>query len=188
MPSWVAPTRVRRGACAACPAAWPRPHEPETQTRPCHQTAFIEQLLRVLRRGASVCQLLVECGVDSTVAPPKTATTATQRESLRSRQCLGVGTILGPNVMRDGERLCRAKNCRLTPPTKENALPQFSGVKWSQIQILSARHCQPDATERPYFALMFRAGRRVHGRWQCPRCSTCLARGRRSTRRPPCES
>ena len=24
---------------------------------------------------------------------------------------------------------------------------------------------------------MFRAGRRVHGRWQCPRCSTCLARG-----------
>ncbi len=31
-----------------------RPHEPETQTRPCHQTAFIEQLLRVLRRGASV--------------------------------------------------------------------------------------------------------------------------------------
>jgi hypothetical protein len=66
VPSWVAPTRVRWAACAACPAAWPRPHEPETQTRPCHQTAFIEQLLRVLRRGASVCQLLVECGVDST--------------------------------------------------------------------------------------------------------------------------
>jgi Bacterial regulatory proteins, tetR family len=62
----------------------------------------------------------------------------------------------------------------------------FQAIAVRADQTLSARHCHPDATERPYFALMFRAGRRVHGRWQCPRCSTCLARGRRSIRRPRC--
>lgn len=62
----------------------------------------------------------------------------------------------------------------------------FQAIAVRADQTLSARHGHPDATERPYFALMFRAGRRIHGRWQCPRCSTCRARGRRSIRRPRC--
>jgi hypothetical protein len=46
---------------------------------------------------------------------------------------LNVGTVLGPHVMRDGERParvgtpCCAKNCRWTPPTSVNALPPFPG-------------------------------------------------------------
>jgi hypothetical protein len=49
------------------------------------------------------------------------------------RKAHPLGTAWGPHVMRDGERTarlcmpCRAKNRRLTPPTRENALPQFTG-------------------------------------------------------------
>jgi hypothetical protein len=68
VPSWVAPTRVRRA-----PPALPAPQlgHVRMNLKPrlgrVIKRLFIEQLLRVLRRGASACRLLVECGVDSTV-------------------------------------------------------------------------------------------------------------------------
>jgi hypothetical protein len=54
----------------------------------------------------------------------------------------GEGMGAPPGVVNDlrvCERLACAKNCRLTAATSVNALPQFLGVKWSQVQILSAR-------------------------------------------------
>jgi hypothetical protein len=69
------------------------------------------------------------------------------------------------------------QNCRLTPPTKENALPQFSG---GQV-VADSNPVSPTLSARRNRASLLCAyvprGRRVHGRWQCPRCSTCLARG-----------
>ena len=195
MPSWVAPTRVRRAACAACPAAWPCPHEPEIQTRPCHQTAFIEQLVRVLRRGASVCQLLVERGGDSQgprqgvggIHGPWTIGAPLSRWGDVPRSASRVpGDSRAAQAAETRKRIVAAAREVFTEVGYEAAT--FQAIAVRADQTLSARHCHPDATERPYFALMFRAGRRVHGRWQCPRCSTCLARGRRSIRRPRCES
>ena len=54
-------------------------------------------------------------------------------------------TTLGPHLMRDGERSARlltsrtASNGYKPAATSGNALPHFSGVKWSQVQLLSAR-------------------------------------------------
>jgi hypothetical protein len=69
---------------------------------------------------------------------------------------LDFGTILGPHVMRDGERparlctLCtRTNRPAYCPRPGKMGYHYLLGVKWSQVQILSARRRSEGGFDSP---------------------------------------
>ena len=73
-----------------------------------------------------------------------------------------LGTSLGPHAMHDAERparlctLCTYESAAYCPRPGETRCRYLLGVKWSQVQILSARHFY----QRKHSAVTLRRGRK----------------------------